>query len=242
MRFDCITLFPEMFTALSESGITRRALVEQRAALHCWQLRDFTQNAYRTVDDRPYGGGAGMVMTAEPLKQAVLHAQAEQAKAGLAHGKVIYLSASGTPLSQAKVRALLPEPALTLICGRYEGVDQRFIDHYVDEEIAIGDFVVSGGELPAMLLLDALIRLIPGVIEADSVAEESFSLSAAAGLLLEYPHYTRPETFEGVTVPEVLLSGHHAAIHAWRSREAMARTQKVRPDLLQKLRQSCREM
>lgn len=233
MRFDIITIFPEMFSALTESGITRRAFEKGQAQIHCWQLRDFTTNTYRTVDDRPYGGGAGMVMSPEPLKKAVLQAKSAQMQANIHDGKVIYLSASGTRLTQQKVRGLMQHSAITLICGRYEGVDQRFIDRYVDEEISIGDFVVSGGELPSMLLLDAMIRLIPGVIEKESIEEESFSIQEGGGCLLEYPHYTRPEMFEETAVPKVLLSGHHADIAAWRLQMAKKRTALMRPDLLQ---------
>ncbi|HEX5125804.1 MAG TPA: tRNA (guanosine(37)-N1)-methyltransferase TrmD [Rhodocyclaceae bacterium] len=227
-RFDVITLFPEMFSALREYGISRRAYERGLWHLHCWNPRDYTEDAHRTVDDRPYGGGPGMVMLAEPLAQAVAAAKVVQiAEAGCA-GRVIYLSPQGRPLDHAAVVRLAGESALTLLCGRYEGVDQRLIDRCVDEEISIGDFVVSGGELPAMLLMDAIVRQLPGALnDAESAVEDSF----VAGLL-DCPHYTRPEEYAGERVAAVLLSGNHAEIRRWRLKQALGRTWLRRPDLL----------
>lgn len=226
-RFDVVTIFPEMFSALCDFGISRRAIDRGLWQLQCWNPRDFTSDAHRTVDDRPYGGGPGMVMMAEPLTRAIQAARAAQALEGKT-GRVVYLSPQGRPLDHAGVRRLQQEPALILLCGRYEGVDQRLIDAEVDEEVSIGDFVVSGGELPAMLLMDSIIRLLPGALnDADSAEEDSF----AAGLL-DCPHYTRPEEFLGDRVPEVLMSGNHANIRRWRLQQALGQTFRKRPDLL----------
>lgn len=223
-RFDVITLFPEMFAALREHGISRRAHEKGLWSLQCWNPRDFTTDPHRTVDDRPYGGGPGMVMLPGPLEQAIAAAKLAQA----VPGKVIYLSPQGRPLTHEIVQLLLQEEALTLLCGRYEGIDQRLIDRCVDEEISIGDFVVSGGELPAMLLMDAIIRQLPGALnDADSAVEDSF----VAGLL-DCPHYTRPEDFDGHAVPAVLMSGNHAEIRRWRLKQALGGTWLRRPDLL----------
>jgi tRNA (guanine37-N1)-methyltransferase len=227
MRFDVITLFPDMFAAIRDYGISRRAIERQLWQLRCWNPRDFTHDAHRTVDDRPYGGGPGMVMLAEPLAQSLMTVKAEQAAEGR-QGRVIYLSPQGAPLTHATVLRLAQEDALTLLCGRYEGVDQRLIDAEVDEEVSIGDFVVSGGELPAMLLIDALVRHLPGALnDADSAIEDSF----VAGLL-DCPHYTRPEQYGDEAVPTILLSGNHAAIRRWRLKQSLGRTWLKRPDLL----------
>lgn len=228
VRFDAITLFPEMFVALTESGITRRALERQLWQVQCWNPRDFTEDRHRTVDDRPYGGGPGMVMLPGPLEATVVAAKAAQAEALGQAGKVVFLSPQGRPLDHSGVVALSAEPALVLLCGRYEGVDQRVIDRCVDLEVSIGDFVVSGGELPAMLLMDALVRRLPGALnDADSAEEDSF-----VDGLLDCPHYTRPEAYAGVPVPEVLLSGDHARIRRWRLQQALGNTWRRRPDLL----------
>lgn len=228
MRFDVVTLFPPMFEAVSRHGITGRAFDEGRAVLRCWNPRDFTDDPWRTVDDRPYGGGPGMVMLAEPLART-LEAIAEAARtASGAAGPVVLLSPQGRPLTQSRVRALAALPALTLVAGRYEGVDERFVEHCVDEEIAIGDFVVSGGELPAMMLIDAVVRWLPGVLNhGDSASQDSFVDGR-----LDCPHYTRPEVWRDHAVPPVLLGGHHARIAEWRRARALERTAARRPDLL----------
>jgi tRNA (guanine37-N1)-methyltransferase len=224
IRFDCVTLFPEMFAAVTDWGVTRRALEEGLWSLGLWNPRDFTSDAYRTVDDRPYGGGPGMVMLAEPLERAIGAAKA----AAEGDAKVIYLSPQGAPLDHARVAALAREPRLVLLCGRYEGIDERLLRSRVDEECSIGDYVLSGGELAAMVVIDAVVRQLPGALgNEQSAAQESF-----AGGLLDCPHYTRPETYRGEPVPSVLLSGHHAQIERWRLKQALGRTWLRRPDLL----------
>ncbi len=230
MRFDVLTLFPPMFDALTLHGVTGRALHRGLWSLHCWNPREFATDAYRTIDDRPYGGGPGMVMMAEPL-QAALDAIDADREASM-RGPVIHLSPRGRPLTHARVLELAAQPALTLLASRYEAVDQRFIDRHVDEEISIGDFVVSGGELPAMLLMDALVRLLPGALnDPRSAQQDSF-----ANGLLDCPHYTRPENLGDDAVPEVLLSGHHARISRWRREQALAVTLARRPDLIARAR------
>ena len=238
-RYDVITLFPEMFSALTGSGISRRAQERSLYALQCWNPRDFAHDVHRTVDDRPYGGGPGMVMQAPALEAAIAAAGTAQREAlGLA-GRVIYLSPQGRPLDHAKVMELVQTPALTLLCGRYEAVDQRLIDRCVDEEISLGDFVLSGGELPAMVLLDAIIRQLPGALnDADSAVEDSF-----VDGLLDCPHYTRPEVdIHGQAVPPVLLSGNHAEIRRWRLKMALGRTWQRRPELLAQRKLNREEM
>lgn len=228
-RYDVITLFPEMFAALTGSGITRRAIDRGLYALGFHNPRDFTGDPHRTVDDRPYGGGPGMVMLIEPLAQAIAAARAAQEQTLGRSGRVIYLSPQGRRLDQSVVMELAAEPGLVLLCGRYEGVDQRLIDREVDQELSLGDFVLSGGELPAMVLLDAIVRQLPGALNtADSAQEDSF-----ADGLLDCPHYTRPELYDNERVPEVLLSGNHAAIRRWRLKQALGRTWLRRPDLLE---------
>lgn len=228
-RFDVVTLFPEMFGAVREYGITRRALERGLWDLRCWNPRDYTQDAHRTVDDRPFGGGPGMVMLVEPLRQAIEAAKAAQMATLGKAGRVIYLSPQGAPFSHERALQLAQEPAAVLLCGRYEGIDQRLIDGWVDEEVSIGDFVVSGGELPAMLLMDAVVRHLPGALnDADSAVEDSF-----ADGLLDCPHYTRPEVYEDQRVPPVLMSGNHAEIRRWRLKQALGRTWLRRPDLLE---------
>ena len=219
IRFDVVTLFPEMFSALTASGITSRALEAGLWSLKTWNPRDFTTDNYRTVDDRPYGGGPGMVMLAEPLEKAL----------DAAGGKVVYLTPQGKKLDHRKVVELSTQDSMTLLCGRYEGVDERLLDKRVDEQISIGDFVLSGGELAAMALIDAVVRQLPGALgDAASAVEESF-----ADGLLDCPQYTRPELYRGEKVPEVLLSGHHANIRRWRLKQALGRTWLRRPDLLE---------
>ncbi len=224
IRFDVITLFPEMFAAVTASGITGRALQAGLWRLETWNPRDFTTDNYRTVDDRPYGGGPGMVMLAEPLEKAL---DAARAAGG---GRVVYLSPQGSRLDQGRVMELAKEAALILLCGRYEGVDERLLERRVDEELSLGDFVLSGGELAAMALIDACVRQLPGALgDERSAAEESF-----ADGLLDCPHYTRPEAYGGRRVPGVLLSGHHAEIRRWRLKQALGRTWLRRPELLER--------
>lgn len=230
MQFDVITLFPEMFSALTESGITGRAFEEKRCSLALWNPRDFTHDKHRTVDDRPYGGGPGMVMMAQPLDAAIVAAKKRQAQSHIADAPVIYLSPQGKPLDHEKIMALSAAKGMILLCGRYEAVDQRLIEKHVDEEISLGDFVLSGGEIPAMALMDAVIRQLPGVLhDALSAVEDSF----VSGIL-DCPHYTRPPQYEGVAVPEVLMGGNHAKIARWRRQQALLMTMRKRPDLLRK--------
>ena len=229
MRFDVITLFPRMYLALEEEGVVGRAISQQRIQLTTWNPRDYTTDRHRTVDDRPYGGGPGMVMKLEPLAKAIEAAKQADAQAA----KVIYLSPQGRQLNQDKVKALVAsQQRLILIAGRYEGIDERIIDAYVDEELSIGDYVLSGGELASMVVIDAMTRLLPGVLGHDESAQQD---SFAQGLL-DCPHYTRPEESSLGDVPEVLLSGDHASIAQWRAQQALIRTWLRRPDLLAKLK------
>jgi tRNA (guanine37-N1)-methyltransferase len=225
MRFDAITLFPEMFAAVTQSGITRRALEAGMWQLNTWNPREFTTDNYRTIDDRPYGGGPGMVMLAEPLEKAI---GAAKAAGG---GRVIYLSPQGAKLDHAKVMSLAAAPGVILLCGRYEGIDERLLDKCVDEQVSVGDYVLSGGELAAMVLIDALVRQLPGALgHGQSAIEESFATG-----LLDCPQYTRPEEWSGRGIPEVLMSGHHELIRRWRLKESLGRTWQRRPDLLAQL-------
>jgi tRNA (guanine37-N1)-methyltransferase len=231
MRIDVVTLFPELVLHASRFGVTGRALERGLWQLATWNPRDFTTDNYRTVDDRPYGGGPGMVMLAEPLSRAVAAARAAQREAGYAATRTLHLSPSGVPLAHRRVAELaaVRGTAYVLVAGRYEGIDERFVAREVDEEIAIGDFVVSGGELPALMLIDAVVRQLPGVLnDAESAAQDSF----VAGLL-DCPHYTRPERYEGDGVPDVLLSGHHEDIRRWRLMQSLGRTKERRPGLLE---------
>lgn len=228
MDFEVVTLFPDLVTDAARHGVTGRALERGLWRLRCHNPRDYAHDAYRRVDDRPFGGGPGMVMLAEPLAACLRGLHALRSREGRPAARIIHLSPRGAALTQARVQALASEPALALLCGRYEAIDQRVIDRFVDEEISIGDFVVSGGEIPALALMDAVIRLMPGVMrDAESPLQDSFSDG-----LLEGPHYSRPETFEGEVVPEVLLSGHHARIARWRREQSLAVTAKRRPDLI----------
>lgn len=228
LSFDVVTLFPEMFQALKDFGITSRAFHEAFVNLTLWNPRDFTSDAHRTVDDRPYGGGPGMLMMIEPLKKAIDAAKKAQMNKGIQDVRVIHLSPRGLPLTHQKVMELSKTSGLIFLASRYEGVDERLIESSVDEEISIGDYVLSGGELPTMVLMDAIIRQLPGVLGDDhSAIEDSF-----VNGLLDCPHYTRPEVFEGSKVPDVLLSGNHARISAWRSQQSLALTKVRRPDLL----------
>jgi tRNA (guanine37-N1)-methyltransferase len=219
-----ISLMPDMFSAL-EHGVVGRALHEQRLALQHYNPRLYSTDPHQRVDDRPYGGGPGMVMSYQPLADAITAAKSQLPKA-----PVIHLSPQGQPLTHAKVKQLADQPELILLASRYEGVDQRLIDSQVDEELSIGDFVVSGGELPAMLLIDAVSRCLPGVLgDAESAEQDSF-----VDGLLDHPHYTRPETVAGLSVPPVLLSGDHAAIERWRAEQQKKTTWQKRPDLLKR--------
>ena len=221
MKFDVLTLFPEMFQAIKQS-ILGRAEEKNLIQINLINIRDFSKDKHKKVDDTPYGGGAGMVMRADVVYDAYKSVQNENAK-------VIYLTPQGKKLEQKKVEELSKEKHLILLCGHYEGIDQRVIDKIVDEEISIGDYVLTGGEIPAMVLIDSVSRYVEGVLSESSTNEESFSQG-----LLEYPQYTRPETFEGVKVPEILLSGHHENIKKWREEKSLENTKLKRPDLLKK--------
>jgi tRNA (guanine37-N1)-methyltransferase len=234
MQFDVVTLFPEMFAALTESGITRRAFEQKKCGLTLWNPRDFTSDNHRTVDDRPYGGGPGMVMLAKPLEAAIDAAQARQSQQGLPQPRVVYLSPQGKPLTHKRVMQLTAEPGLVLLCGRYEAIDQRLLERRVDEEISLGDFVLSGGELPAMALMDAVIRQLPGVLNDEASAVEDSFVNG----LLDSPHYTRPEVYEGLAVPPVLMGGHHAEIVKWRREQALQATARKRPELIRQAREA----
>ena len=230
MRIDVVTLFPAMVEHAATFGVTGRARERGLWRLGTWNPRDFATDSYRTVDDRPYGGGPGMVMLAEPLVQALRAARAVQAQAGVTASRTIYLSPAGVPLTHGRVVEMAQREAAgyVLLAGRYEGVDERLLAREMDEEISIGDFVVSGGELPALMLIDAIVRQLPGALnDAASAQEDSF----VAGLL-DCPHYTRPELYSGDSVPQVLLSGNHALIRRWRLKAALRRTIERRPDLL----------
>ncbi|MDZ5603501.1 tRNA (guanosine(37)-N1)-methyltransferase TrmD [Pseudomonas sp. RP23018S] len=225
LRVEVVTLFPEMFSAITEYGITSRAVKQGLLQLTCWNPRDYTSDRHHTVDDRPFGGGPGMVMKIKPLEDAL--ACAKQATG--AGAKVIYLSPQGRTLSQQAVKDLAEQESLILIAGRYEGIDERFIQAHVDEEWSIGDYVLSGGELPAMVLIDAVTRLLPGALgHAGSAEEDSFTDG-----LLDCPHYTRPEVYADQRVPDVLLSGNHAHIRQWRLKQSLGRTFERRADLLE---------
>ncbi|MEI2416113.1 tRNA (guanosine(37)-N1)-methyltransferase TrmD [Orrella sp. JC864] len=238
MRFDVLTLFPEMFGAIRDMGVTGRAHAHGRWALHTWNPRDFTHDVHRTVDDRPYGGGPGMVMMAQPLEDAVRQARDDRMNQGCPPAKVVLLSPAGRRYGQADAQRLAQEGAgAILVCGRYEGVDQRFIERCVDEQWSLGDFVLSGGELAAMAMIDAAVRLLPGVLgDPDSALQDSFH-PAVSGLL-DSPHYTRPEVYEGLAVPAPLLSGHHARIVQWRREQALRLTAASRPDIIEAARRA----
>jgi len=228
-QFDVVTLFPEMFAAVTGSGVTGRAQERRLFELVTWNPRSYAANSHRTVDDRPYGGGPGMVMMAGPLEKAVNAARQRQKSTGVKQGRVVHLSPQGRQLDHQTVMALAALEGLVLLAGRYEGVDERVIARAVDEEISIGDYVLSGGELAAMVVIDAIVRQIPGALgDADSAGQDSF-----VNGLLDCPHYTRPEVYEGVPVPQVLMSGNHADIARWRLKQALGRTWQRRPDLLE---------
>lgn len=226
MRLDVVTLFPELVAAVAAHGIPARARERDLLQVVSWNPRDFATDRHRTVDDRPYGGGPGMVMKVEPLQAAIRAARA----AGEA-APVLYMSPQGRPLNQAAMQAFASQPRLIVVCGRYEGIDERLIESEIDEEWSLGDYVLSGGELAAMVIIDAVARLLPGALgHADSAAQDSFSEG-----VLDCPHYTRPEEINGRRVPEILLSGDHAAIERWRRKQALGRTWLKRPDLLARL-------
>ncbi|MBT3457443.1 MAG: tRNA (guanosine(37)-N1)-methyltransferase TrmD [Thiotrichales bacterium] len=222
MKFDIITLFPEMFSAIKEEGVIARAIKKSIISIKEWQLRDFSENKYKNVDDKAYGGGAGMVMQVKPIRDCIKKIKEREPET-----KVIYLSPQGEPLNQNLVEKLVSFESLTLLCGRYEGVDERIIENDVDFEVSIGDYVISGGELAAMVLIDSVSRRLPNVLGNKDSLNDSF-----ANNLLDYPHYTRPESIDGDLVPEVLLSGNQAKIDAWRLEQAKKKTQQKRPDLL----------
>lgn len=233
MKISVVTIFPEMLRAVTDFGITGRAVDNGTLTVSAVNPRDFTHDRHRTVDDRPFGGGPGMVMKVAPLRDA-LHAAKEQSGG---QAKVIYLSPQGRPLTQSKVEALAAEPALVLLAGRYEGVDERLLEAEVDEQLSIGDYVLSGGELPAMVLIDAVARRLPGVLgHVDSAAQDSFTGEFEG--LLDCPHYTRPEEFEGRRVPSALMSGHHEEIRKWRLKQSLGRTWRWRPELLEARREA----
>ncbi len=225
MQIALVSLFPEMFLAVSEYGVTGRAVSEGRVTLSHSNPRDFTADRHRTVDDRPYGGGPGMLMKIDPLRQAITAAREQVGE----NAKVIYLSPQGARFDHGKAVALAEQAALILVAGRYEGVDERLLEAEVDEELSIGDYVLSGGELAAMVVIDAVTRQLPGVLGHELSAQED---SHADGLL-DCPHYTRPEEYQGKRVPEVLLSGNHEEIRRWRLKQALGRTSERRPDLLE---------
>ena len=222
MRFDIITLFPEMFSAIKEEGVIARAIKKSVISIDEWQLRDFSENKYKNVDDKAYGGGAGMVMQVKPIRDCIKKIKEQEPET-----KVIYLSPQGEPLNQNLVEKLSSFESLTLLCGRYEGVDERIIKNDVDLEVSIGDYVISGGELAAMVLIDSVSRRLPNVLGNKDSLNDSF-----VNNLLDYPHYTRPESIDGDVVPEVLLSGNQAKIDAWRLEQAKHKTRQKRPDLL----------
>ncbi|MFK5247381.1 tRNA (guanosine(37)-N1)-methyltransferase TrmD [Glaesserella parasuis] len=231
MWIGIISLFPEMFKAITDFGVTGRAVKQNLLQVQCWNPRDFTHDKHKTVDDRPYGGGPGMLMMVQPLRDAIREAKATACKEDGVEAKVIYLSPQGRKLDQAGVQTLATNQKLILVCGRYEGIDERLIQTEIDEEWSIGDYVLTGGELPAMTLIDAVARFIPGVLgKQTSALEDSF----AEGLL-DCPHYTRPEVLDGLPVPKVLMSGHHEQIRKWRLEQSLERTWLRRPELLDSL-------
>lgn len=233
MRFDVISLFPDLFAAVRDHGVTGRAHAAGLWELGLWNPRDYTRDVHRTVDDRPYGGGPGMVMLAEPLFEAVNHARVGRDD----QAPVILMSPAGRRFDHALARELADSPGAIVVCGRYEGVDQRFIDRCVTHQVSLGDFVMSGGEIPAMAIIDSVLRLVPGVLgHGDSAAQDSFA-SELTGLL-DSPHYTRPECWRGDTVPAPLLSGHHARIAQWRREQSLRLTAQQRPELIQAARRA----
>ena len=224
MKFDIITLFPEMFSAIKEEGVIARAMKKSLISINTWQLRDFSSNNYRNVDDKTYGGGAGMVMQVKPIRDCI-----SRIKQSSPNTKVVYLSPQGKKLDQNLVEELATFESITMLCGRYEGVDERVIENDIDFEISIGDYVISGGELAAMVVIDAISRRLPGVLGSEVSLKDSFTDN-----LLDCPHNTRPEVIDGQTVPKVLLSGDQAKIDTWRLEQSIKKTKQKRPDLLLK--------
>ena len=224
MKFDIITLFPEMFSAIKEEGVIARAIKKSLILINTWQLRDFSSNNYKNVDEKPYGGGAGMVIQVKPIRDCI-----SKIKQSSPNTKVIYLSPQGKKLDQNMVEELANFESITMLCGRYEGIDERVIENDIDFEISIGDYVISGGELAAMVVIDAISRRLPGVLGNEVSLKDSFTDN-----LLDCPHYTRPEVIDGQIVPEVLLSGNQAKINAWRKEQSIKKTKQKRPDLLVK--------
>ena len=222
MKFEIITLFPEMFSAIKEEGVVARAIKKSIISISEWQLRDFSANKYKNIDDKPYGGGGGMVMQVKPIRDCIAKIKEQTPET-----KVIYLSPQGQQLNQSLVEKLASFDSLTLLCGRYEGVDERVIENNIDYEISIGDYVISGGELAAMILIDSVSRRLPNVLGNQDSLKDSFTDG-----LLDYPHYTRPEIVDGQPVPEVLLGGNQAKIDAWRHEQSVEKTNQKRPDLL----------
>ena len=222
MKFEIITLFPEMFSAIKEEGVIARAIKKSIISISEWQLRAFSANKYKNVDDKPYGGGGGMVMQVKPIRDCIAKIKKKNPKT-----KVIYLSPQGQKLNQRLVEKLASFDSLTLLCGRYEGVDERIIENDIDYEISIGDYVISGGELAAMVLIDSVSRRLPNVLGNEESLKDSFTNN-----LLDYPYYTRPETIDGQSVPSVLLSGNQAKIDAWRLEQSIEKTNQKRPDLI----------
>ena len=222
MQFNIITLFPDMFSAISNEGVIARAIKKSIVSIKTWQLREFSNNQYKNVDDKPYGGGAGMVMQVKPIRDCLIAIKKDSPET-----MVVYLSPQGQKLDQKLVEELATRSSITFLCGRYEGIDERVIENDVDMEISIGDYVISGGELAAMVAIDAVSRRLPGVLGNESSLKDSFSNN-----LLDHPHYTRPEVVDGQSVPEVLLSGHQAKIDAWRMQQSIEKTKLKRPDLL----------
>ena len=221
MKFDIITLFPEMFSAIKEEGVIARAINKSIISITTWQLRDFSLNKYKNVDDKSYGGGPGMVMQVQPIRDCITEIKKQNPKT-----KVIYLSPQGKKLDQDLVEKLTTYDSLTMLCGRYEGIDERVIENDIDYEVSIGDYVISGGELAAMVVIDTISRRLPNVLGNEDSLMDSFTDN-----LLDYPHYTRPEVVDGQSVPEVLLSGNQAKIDAWRLEQSIKRTKHKRPDL-----------
>lgn len=237
LQIDVISLFPSMFEAVTASGVTSRARERRLYELVLWNPRDFATNSYRAVDDRPYGGGPGMVMMPDPLEKAIDAACQRQKSTGVSKPRVLHLTPQGRLLSHAIVAELMQEQGLVMLAGRYEGVDERLVSRVVDDEISIGDYVISGGELAAMVVIDAVVRQLPGALgDAESASQDSF-----VNGLLDHPHYTRPEIYENAAVPPVLLSGNHAEIAKWRLKQALGRTWQRRPDLLAKRNLSAAE-
>ena len=224
MKFDIITLFPEMFSAIKKEGVIARAMKNSLISINTWQLRDFSSNKYKNVDEKPYGGGAGMVIQVKPIRDCIA-----KIKQSSPNTKVIYLSPQGEKLDQNMVEELATFESITMLCGRYEGIDERVIENDIDFEISIGDYVISGGELAAMVVIDSISRRLPGVLGNEVSLKDSFTDN-----LLDYPHYTRPEVIDGQTVPDVLLSGNQAKIDAWRLEQSIKKTKQKRPDLLLK--------